>query len=192
MQRWFGPAAVLLLAGCTAAPGPATQDIPVGVCGRTDHPVAVVSRTYLVFFEPGSPALTPRARQVIEELASARERLGGDGLIVIQAHVDGAEAKAAHGLDLRRALTVRGELVADGVPVLALPMVSDGFDTPLVPTGGAEPQNRYVSFVLAGVGEERIRVQIRSCAEWVKGACLPSKPTASREACEAALRSMAL
>ena len=54
------------------------------------------------------------------------------------------------GLSLRRAQSVKAELIRDGVPAAAVDIHGYGEQKPLVPTGPntREPQNRRVEIIL--------------------------------------------
>ena len=61
-----------------------------------------------------------------------------------------AGAKYNQGLSVRRATSVKAELIRDGVPASAIDIHGYGESHPLVPTGpnAREPQNRRVEIIL--------------------------------------------
>ncbi|CAK7192768.1 Outer membrane protein [Commensalibacter sp. Nvir] len=119
-------------------------------------PAPAVARTYLVFFDFDKSVLTPRAREIVREAAQASTRVQ-----TTRIEVNGyTDTSAAHpgprgqrynmGLSIRRAKSVKAELIRDGVPVSAIDIHGYGESHPLVPTGPnvREPQNRRVEIIL--------------------------------------------
>jgi OmpA-OmpF porin, OOP family len=124
---------------------PAAPPAPMPVAA----PAPALSRTYLVFFDWDRADLTDRARQIIKEAADASTRVK-----YTQIKVDGytdLSGSAAYNqrLSVRRAESVAGELVRDGVPRTAIGVQGFGESNPLVPTaqGVREPQNRRVEII---------------------------------------------
>ena len=145
MLRWAALLCLLCAAACTA---PA----PIVAPAACTQPVAVVSRSYLVFFAPHSAELSPRARQVLGELANAYRRVGIN-VILARGNVDMAEIGLRdEGLGGRRAEAAADYLAALGVPADAVYTKDFGVSRLLVPTpaGVAEAQNRNVGFVPIG------------------------------------------
>lgn len=99
---------------------------------------------YVVFFDFNKADLTPEAKQVVAT-AAAIAQSRGMVRIVITGHTD-TVGSASYNLRLseRRALAVKSQLVADGVPEDGIATIGKGFNDPLVPTGPnvREPQNR--------------------------------------------------
>jgi opacity protein-like surface antigen len=99
---------------------------------------------YVVFFDFNKADLTPEARQVVASAAAVAQSRGMVR-IVITGHTD-TVGSASYNLRLseRRALAVKSQLVADGVPEGGITTIGQGFNDPLVPTGPnvREPQNR--------------------------------------------------
>ncbi|MCE2576342.1 OmpA family protein [Komagataeibacter sp. FNDCR2] len=133
----------------TAPPPPPPQPAVVPAA-----PVA--SRTYLVFFDWDGAALTGRAREIVTEAAQASTHVQ-----TTRIEVNGyTDSSAAHpgprgekynlGLSLRRADSVKAELIRDGVAASAIDIHGYGETHPLVPTGPGtrEPQNRRVEIIL--------------------------------------------
>jgi outer membrane protein OmpA-like peptidoglycan-associated protein len=113
-------------------------------------PAPAPARSYLVFFDWDSAALSARARQIITEAAQNTTRVQ-----VTRIDVAGYADKSgtpAYNLPLsrRRAEAVAAELVAHGVAKQAIDIQAFGDTKPLVPTaaGVREPQNRRVEIVL--------------------------------------------
>jgi OOP family OmpA-OmpF porin len=126
-----------------AAPPPVAAPAPAA-------PEAQAARSYLVFFDWDRADLTDRARQIIAEAASATTKVQVTR-IEVSGHTD-SSGKAAYnqGLSVRRAQTVKTELVRLGVPAASIVTEGFGQTRPLVATapGVREPQNRRVEIVL--------------------------------------------
>jgi outer membrane protein OmpA-like peptidoglycan-associated protein/opacity protein-like surface antigen len=107
-------------------------------------PPPPVPTNYVVFFDFNKSDLTPEALQVVAS-AAATARSTGMVRIAITGHTDTVgSASYNQRLSERRALAVKSQLVADGVPEAGITTVGKGFNDPLVPTGPnvREPQNR--------------------------------------------------
>jgi len=107
-------------------------------------PPAPVVTNYVVFFDFNRSDLTPEAMQVVAS-AAATAKSTGMVRIVITGHTDTVgSASYNQRLSERRALAVRSQLVADGVPEAGITTIGKGFSDPLIPTGPnvREPQNR--------------------------------------------------
>ena len=119
-------------------------------------PAPAPARTYLVFFDWDKSALTGRAREIIAEAAQASTRVQTTRIEVNgytdNSSIHGGERGARYneGLSIRRADSVKAELVCDGVPATAIDIHGYGESHPLVPTGPntREPQNRRVEIIL--------------------------------------------
>jgi outer membrane protein OmpA-like peptidoglycan-associated protein len=119
-------------------------------------PAPSPARTYLVFFDWDRDTLTPRARQIVAEAAAASTRIQTttievDGYADTSHALPGARGDAYNlALSLRRAKSVRGELIRDGVPANVIDVHGYGDTHLLVSTGPnvREPQNRRVEIVL--------------------------------------------
>ena len=113
-------------------------------------PAVVPSRTYLVFFDWDRSDLTGRARQIVADAAANSKRVQYTR-IEVNGYTDrSGTPQYNQGLSVRRAQTVAGELVRDGVPQSAIDIQGFGETHPLVPTasGVREPQNRRVEIIL--------------------------------------------
>ncbi len=119
-------------------------------------PAPAPARTYLVFFDWDKSNLSDRARQIIAEAAQASTRVQ-----TTRIEVNGyTDTSAVHpgprgerynmGLSIRRAESVKAELIRDGVPEGAIETQGFGETHPLVPTGPdtREAQNRRVEIIL--------------------------------------------
>jgi outer membrane protein OmpA-like peptidoglycan-associated protein len=113
-------------------------------------PAPAPARTYLVFFDWDRADLTDRSRQIIAEAAQASTRVQTTR-IQVNGYTDLSGAPAYNQqLSMRRAETVAGELVRDGVPRAVISIQGFGESNPLVPTnkGVKEPQNRRVEIII--------------------------------------------
>jgi OOP family OmpA-OmpF porin len=127
-----------------APPPPPPAPMPVA------GPAPAPARTYLVFFDWDKANLTPRARQIISEAATASTHVAVT-TINVSGYTD-TSGTAAYNLVLsrKRADNVAAELVTDGVAKSSISIFAFGETHPLVPTGPGvrEPQNRRVEIVL--------------------------------------------
>ncbi|GBQ30978.1 OmpA family protein [Gluconacetobacter sacchari] len=119
-------------------------------------PAPTPARTYLVFFDWDRSDLTARAREIVAEAAQASThvqttRIEVNGYTDNSAAHPGARGQKYNlGLSIRRADSVKAELIRDGVPATAIDVHGYGEAHPLVPTGPntREPQNRRVEIIL--------------------------------------------
>jgi OOP family OmpA-OmpF porin len=115
----------------------------------TEAPI-VQGRSYLVFFDFDSSRLTPEAKQIVAS-AAADALQGKTTRIDVTGHTDRSGSdRYNQALSVRRAESVRRELVADGVADSLIVTRGVGESDPLVPTadGVREPQNRRVEIVI--------------------------------------------
>ncbi len=119
-------------------------------------PAPAPARTYLVFFDWDRSDLTGRAREIIAEAAQASTRVQTTR-IEVNGYADTSSAAGGdrgqrynQKLSVRRAQSVKAELIRDGVPATAVETQGFGETHPLVPTGPntREPQNRRVEIIL--------------------------------------------
>ena len=112
-------------------------------------PLPPAARTYLVFFDWDRADLTARARQIVAQAARASQ--SGTTQLQVDGYTD-LSGTAAYNqrLSVRRAMSVKAELVRDGVPAGEIAIAGHGEKNPLVATaqGVREPQNRRVEIVL--------------------------------------------
>jgi len=128
--------------GVTPPPPPAPAPAPAAA--------PAPARTYLVFFDFDSAALTDRAREIIAEAAANAPRVQATR-IEVTGHTDTVGTAAYNqALSVRRANAVAAELERRGIPRTQMVITGRGFTQPLVPTGPnvREPQNRRVEIVL--------------------------------------------
>ncbi|NOT41830.1 MAG: OmpA family protein [Alphaproteobacteria bacterium] len=107
---------------------------------------AAPPREFIVFFGHNKSNLTAEAQEVIRQAAAAAKQFGSATLTVI-GHADrSGSPKYNQGLSQRRAGTVKGALVAEGIPGGSISTSAKGESDPMVPTadGVREPQNRRV------------------------------------------------
>ncbi|OUJ09067.1 OmpA family protein [Gluconobacter sp. DsW_058] len=115
-------------------------------------PAPAPTRTYLVFFDWDSAALSERAKSVVAEAAKNSTstqvtHIEVSGYTDTSAAQPGARGQAYNlGLSNRRAESVKAELIRDGVAAGLISTQGFGEAHPLVPTGlnAREPQNRRV------------------------------------------------
>jgi OOP family OmpA-OmpF porin len=131
---------ILLGVRYTFAPAPAPAE----------EIIQTQARSYLVFFDFDSSRLTPEAKQIVAS-AAADALQGKTTRIDVTGHTDRSGSdRYNQALSVRRAESVRRELVADGVADSLIVTRGVGESDPLVPTadGVREPQNRRVEIVL--------------------------------------------
>ncbi|PWR23944.1 OmpA family protein [Zavarzinia compransoris] len=130
----------------TPAPAPVVEPAPAVV----PPPAVEAARSYMVFFDWDSTAITPDASQIIRDAASAAQTLGVTR-IELTGHADrSGSPRYNQRLSLKRADAVKAELIALGVAADSISTVGKGESAPLVPTpdGVREAQNRRVEIVL--------------------------------------------
>jgi outer membrane protein OmpA-like peptidoglycan-associated protein len=113
-------------------------------------PAPELARSYMVFFDWNSSAITPEAATIIEEAAKAAKQLAVTR-IDLTGHADRSGSPAYNQkLSVKRGEAVKNALVALGTPADQIAVVGKGETSPLVPTadGVREPQNRRVEIVL--------------------------------------------
>ncbi|EHH69189.1 OmpA family protein [Gluconobacter morbifer] len=119
-------------------------------------PAPTPARTYLVFFDWDKSVLTGRAREIVAQAAQASTHVQTTR-IEVNGYTDNSAAHPGPrgerynmGLSIRRAQSVKAELIRDGVPAAAIDIHGYGESKPLVPTGPntREPQNRRVEIIL--------------------------------------------
>jgi len=134
-----------------SSPAPmASTPVPVSA------PAPEAARTYLVFFDWDHADLTGRAREIVAQAAQASAHVQTTRLEV-NGYTDNSAAhpgpRGEHynmGLSVRRADSVKAELVRDGVSASAIAIHGYGERQPLVQTAAdtREPQNRRVEIIL--------------------------------------------
>ena len=139
---------VLSLAACKGPPPP-----PPPVAAAPPPPPAppppAPQRQFVVYFEFDKSDLTPEGSRVVMDAASAYKQ-AGSARIAVTGYTDLSGTQQYNlGLSKRRADTVRGALVRDGVPDGVIAEAWRGKQDPAVPTpdGVREPRNRRVEIV---------------------------------------------
>jgi outer membrane protein OmpA-like peptidoglycan-associated protein len=134
LRYHFGaPAAEPMVAPPPVAPPPVSEP-------------AAPPREFIVFFGHNKSNLTAEAQEVCRQAAAAAKQFGSATITVV-GHADrSGSPKYNQGLSQRRATTVKGALVGEGVPAGAITTSAKGENDPLVQTddGVREPQNRRV------------------------------------------------
>jgi outer membrane protein OmpA-like peptidoglycan-associated protein len=113
-------------------------------------PAPELARSYLVFFDWNSSAVTSEAAGIIGEAAKAAQQLAVTR-VELTGHADRSGSTAYNQqLSEKRGAAVKNALVQLGVPAAQITVVGKGEASPLVPTadGVREPQNRRVEIVL--------------------------------------------
>lgn len=134
-----------IVAGTLERPPPAPTPVPVPAQAAAEMP----ARTYLVFFDWNSAALTPRAREVIAEAVRNSTHVPYTR-IEVTGHADRTGPERVNmALSRRRAEVVAAELERSGVPSTVIDIHAAGDRHPLVPTaaGVRQPENRRVEIV---------------------------------------------
>jgi len=141
-------AVMLSLAACKEQPPP-----PAPVAAAPPPAPAPAppppARQFVVYFEFDKSNLTPDGAKVVQDAANAYKQTGS-ARVAITGYTDlSGTQKYNLGLSKRRADTVRGALVRDGVPDSAIAEAWRGKENPAVPTpdGVREPRNRRVEIV---------------------------------------------
>jgi hypothetical protein len=135
-------ATTLLVAACSSEPPPPPPP----------PPVAAAPTSYMVFFDWDRSNLSQQAVQTIGQAAAAY-KARGSARITATGHTDTSGPESYNmALSLRRANSVKAELVRQAVPADAIAVVGKGESQPLVATGDGvrEPQNRRVEIVFEG------------------------------------------
>jgi OmpA family len=130
---------------------------------------AALSRDYLCFFASSSAELAYRCQRLVLDFLTFEFRAallrmqrtegphGLDGAsaavspprVILNGHIDRAEAVAGKArLGRMRAEAVAALLRRNGVPAEAITIESFGARRPVIPSAGAEPQNRRVQLVI--------------------------------------------
>jgi outer membrane protein OmpA-like peptidoglycan-associated protein len=107
-------------------------------------PAPAAVKTFIVFFDFNKSNLTSEAESVVAEAVKTAQT-SGPVRIVITGHTDTVGSDSYNqALSQRRADTVKGQMVSDGLSADQISTVGKSFHDPLVPTGPnvREPQNR--------------------------------------------------
>ncbi|CAN5849101.1 hypothetical protein BH11PSE3_BH11PSE3_46550 [soil metagenome] len=135
-------ATTMLVAACAEPPPPAPPP----------PPPPPQTQSFMVFFDWDRSNLSQQAIQTVGQAAAAF-KTKGSARITATGHTDTSGPEAYNmALSLRRANTVKNELVRQAVPADAIQVVGRGEAGLLVQTGDGvrEPQNRRVEIVIDG------------------------------------------
>jgi OmpA-OmpF porin, OOP family len=113
-------------------------------------PAPAPARTYLVFFDWDRYDLSDRAKEIIAEAAQNSTKVQYTK-IQVNGYTDTSGTPQYNmGLSIRRADSVKAQLITDGVPASAIAIMGYGDTHLLVPTGPGvrEPQNRRVEIII--------------------------------------------
>jgi len=113
-------------------------------------PAPAPARTYLVFFDWDKYDLTDRAKAIIAEAAQNSTKVQTTRIQVNGFTDTSGTPEYNMGLSIRRANSVKAQLITDGVPANIISIEGFGDTHLLVPTGPGvrEPQNRRVEIIL--------------------------------------------
>jgi OmpA-OmpF porin, OOP family len=109
-------------------------------------------KTFIVFFDFNKSDLTAEAQSVVQQAVKTAKETGAVRILVT-GHTDTVGSDSYNqGLSVRRADTVKGEMVREGMDGSTISIEGKSFHDPLVPTGPGvrEPQNRRAVIDLNG------------------------------------------
>jgi len=113
---------------------------------KCQPPKALGPRTFIVFFDFDSSALTKEANRILDS-AAAYAKKGKKAKLILTGHADtSGDPKYNEGLSLRRSNAVWSGLVDRGIGAKSMKVFAKGESDPLISTGDGvkEPQNRRV------------------------------------------------
>jgi outer membrane protein OmpA-like peptidoglycan-associated protein len=114
--------------------------------------VAPVVKTFIVFFDFDKSNLTDAARAVVTEAVETAKK-NGFVKVLVTGHTDTVGSdRYNQALSVRRAQSVKAEMVSQGIAADGISIEGKSFHDPLVPTGPGvrEPQNRRAVIDLGG------------------------------------------
>ncbi|HXC57106.1 MAG TPA: OmpA family protein, partial [Rhizomicrobium sp.] len=109
-------------------------------------------KTFIVFFDFDKSNLTDKAQEVVQE-AVRTAKANGFVKVLVTGHTDTVGSDSYNqALSIRRAQSVKDEMVREGMDGGTIDIVGKSFHDPLVPTGPGvrEPQNRRAVIDLGG------------------------------------------
>jgi uncharacterized protein with beta-barrel porin domain len=109
-------------------------------------------KTFIVFFDFDKSNLTDKAQEVVEE-AVRTAKSNGFVKVLVTGHTDTVGSDSYNqALSIRRAQSVKDEMVREGLDANGIAIEGKSFHDPLVPTGPGvrEPQNRRAVIDLGG------------------------------------------
>ena len=110
------------------------------------------AKTYIVFFDFDKSDLTAEAQSTVTQAVAAAKTLGSVR-IMVTGHTDTVGSdKYNQALSVRRATTVKDEMMRQGLGADAIAIEGKSFHDPMVPTGPnvREPKNRRAVIDLGG------------------------------------------
>jgi outer membrane protein OmpA-like peptidoglycan-associated protein len=112
-------------------------------------------KTFIVFFDFNKSNLTAEAQSVVTEAVKTAKNgvCGAVTRILVTGHTDTVGSDSYNmALSVRRAQSVKDEMVRQGMDGSSIATEGKGFHDPLVPTGPGvrEPQNRRAVIDLGG------------------------------------------
>ena len=119
---------------------------------RSPPPPPPPAKTYIVFFDFDKSNLTAEAQATVTEAVNAAKTLGSVR-IMVTGHTDTVGSdRYNQALSIRRATSVKDEMVRQGLGADAIAIEGKSFHDPLVPTGPGvrEPKNRRAVIDLGG------------------------------------------
>lgn len=119
-------------------------------------PKVEAPRDFLVFFDWDKALLTPEARKIIGDAVAAAKKSGAAQAMVVGFTDRSGSPEYNLRLSVRRAESVRAEMVRLGFPAGGIKIEGRGEADPLVPTpdGVREAQNRRASIAFPRAGAE--------------------------------------
>ena len=142
--RWYPWAAPMM------APPPPPPPAPPPPPPAPPPPPPV--KTFIVFFDFNKSDLTAEAQTVVQQAVKTLQQMGSVRVLVT-GHTDTVGSDSYNqGLSVRRAETVKDEMVREGIDGSEISIEGKSFHDPLVPTGPGvrEPQNRRAVINLNG------------------------------------------
>jgi outer membrane protein OmpA-like peptidoglycan-associated protein/opacity protein-like surface antigen len=130
-------------------PPPPPQPVAAAPPPPPAPPPPAPPKQFVVYFNFDKSDLTPEGAKVVQDAADAYKQTGS-ARIAVTGYTDLSGTQRYNlGLSKRRADTVRGALVRDGVPDGVIAEAWRGKENPAVPTpdGVREPRNRRVEIV---------------------------------------------
>ena len=109
-------------------------------------------KTFIVFFDFDKSDLTDKALEVVQE-AVHTAKTNGFVKVLVTGHTDTVGSDSYNqALSIRRAESVKDEMVKEGLDGSGIAIDGKSFHDPLVPTGPGvrEPQNRRAVIDLGG------------------------------------------
>ena len=110
------------------------------------------AKTYIVFFDFDKSDLTSEAQSTVTQAVAAAKTLGSVR-IMVTGHTDTVGSdRYNQALSIRRATSVKDEMVRQGLGADSIAIEGKSFHDPLVPTGPGvrEPKNRRAVIDLGG------------------------------------------